>query len=297
MRTRIIARSSLPRNAADDEDNDEEESTVSCDSTTNNPNTGMLSRRRLCTSMPRRVAAIVAVVAASSTPADARNLPVSNGADTSQVGTATAFVPILQLRQNLASLKQILEDEEQPMKEKSNSDGTTNELKFSRIAKTKTTFFFPARGHWKEGVGIVAASTAMSEIPFREQDFKRIFDAYSDPVSYKQKFLDANAFLVYYTNGYDGPGRAPLEGTQESVVNERQTIQFGTRNEAWLCWEDFVSEYDYYASSSRKTGATTEELESSYVDMIQYLSQTIQAVDRYIQVSSPTRKEDEQEQQ
>ena len=185
------------------------------------------------------------------------------------------------------------------MKEKSNnrSDGI-NELQVSRIAKTKAVLCFPARSNGKD-VGF-EQTTAMPEIPFREQDFKRIFDAYSDQVSYKQKFLDSNAFLVYYTKGYDGPGRAPIEGTQDSaVVNERQTIQFGARNDAWVCWDEFVAEYEYYvASSSRKTEATTEERDSSYVDMLQYLSQTIHAVDRYIQVSSPTtRKEDEPKQQ
>ena len=39
------------------------------------------------------------------------------------------------------------------------------------------------------------------DIPTIEENFKRLFDAYSDPVSYKQKFLDNNAFLVYYTKG------------------------------------------------------------------------------------------------
>jgi len=33
-------------------------------------------------------------------------------------------------------------------------------------------------------------------IPASEQSFKRIFDSYSDRVSYKQKFMDQNAFLV-----------------------------------------------------------------------------------------------------
>lgn len=42
---------------------------------------------------------------------------------------------------------------------------------------------------------------AIDDIPTTEQSFKRLFDAYSDPVSYKQRFLDNNAFLVYYTKG------------------------------------------------------------------------------------------------
>jgi len=38
--------------------------------------------------------------------------------------------------------------------------------------------------------------TLEQNIPRDENDFKRIFDSYSTPVSYKQKFLDQNAFLV-----------------------------------------------------------------------------------------------------
>ena len=37
----------------------------------------------------------------------------------------------------------------------------------------------------------------LNNIPRDENDFKRLFDSYSTPVSYKQKFLDQNAFLVY----------------------------------------------------------------------------------------------------
>ena len=33
-------------------------------------------------------------------------------------------------------------------------------------------------------------------IPSREKDFKRLFDEYSEGVSYKQQYLDKNAFLV-----------------------------------------------------------------------------------------------------
>ena len=179
--------SSLPRN---DDDNGDDDPAVTC-TTTPPPNTWMLSRQRLFTSMPSRVAAIVAVGAVSSSTADARNLAVSNGADTSQVGTATAFVPILQLPQDLESLKGILDDEEQRMKQKSNSDDRTNngrkELQFSRIANTKSVSCFPAKSTGN-GVAVTAAITAIPEIPFQERDFKRIFDAYSDPVNYKQNF-------------------------------------------------------------------------------------------------------------
>lgn len=48
-------------------------------------------------------------------------------------------------------------------------------------------------------------------IPKNEKEFKKIFDEHSESVSYKQTFLDQNAFLVYYTQGFDGPGRPSIE--------------------------------------------------------------------------------------
>lgn len=101
-------------------------------------------------------------------------------------------------------------------------------------------------------------------IPKNEMEFKRIFDSYSDPVSYKQKFLDQNAFLVYYTKGYDGPGRA----NTESNVNERQTQQFGLRNEAWIAWDNFLAELKFLNDDDNDCAA--------------YLSSTIQAIDSYL---------------
>jgi hypothetical protein len=38
-----------------------------------------------------------------------------------------------------------------------------------------------------------------------------LFDEHSEGISYKQQFLDQNAFLVYYTKGFDGPGRPSIE--------------------------------------------------------------------------------------
>ncbi|CAJ1946472.1 unnamed protein product, partial [Cylindrotheca closterium] len=98
--------------------------------------------------------------------ADARNLPISNGADTSRTGTVDTLKPIVLLRYSLSDLKLQL--------------------------KNKQTL-------------------DLEGMPTTEEAFKRLFDAYSDPVSYKQKFLDQNAFLVYYTKGFDGPGRPNIE--------------------------------------------------------------------------------------
>ena len=50
-------------------------------------------------------------------------------------------------------------------------------------------------------LGKNSALASPLSIPTDEKSFKRIFDAYSDPVSYKQQFMDKNAFLVYYTQG------------------------------------------------------------------------------------------------
>ena len=43
------------------------------------------------------------------------------------------------------------------------------------------------------------AQKALDAIPATEKPFKRLFDEYSEPVSYKQKYKDSNAFVVYYT--------------------------------------------------------------------------------------------------
>ena len=54
------------------------------------------------------------------------------------------------------------------------------------------------------------------KIPLAEKDFKKLFDEHSEGVSYKQQFLDQNAFLVYYTKGFDGPGRPSIEEEDSS---------------------------------------------------------------------------------
>lgn len=216
------------------------------------------SRRHFVSVIPKTLATSLCIAFASlAEPAVARNLPVSNGANTSNVGTALALIPLVRLRSNLVSLSETLRQQR-----KNNLD---EPLKV--ISKTKTALSF-------------TTNIEPITIPIREEDFKRLFDAYSDQVSYKQKFLDQNAFLVYYTKGYDGPGRDSLE---KDPVNERQTMQFGARNEAWICWDDFLAEFDFYVSSSTN-GDDTEE---GFADMMKYLSNTIQAVDIYLKLSPP----------
>ena len=197
-----------------------------------------------------------------TSPALARNMPVSNGADTSKVGTVSALMPIVELRTNIQVLQQMIREEK-----KANTDG-----QLSAIAKTKTSISFTNSNGGKTAT-----------IPVVEKDFKRLFDAYSDQVSYKQKFLDQNAFLVYYTNGYDGPGRDSLE---KDPVNERQTLQFGARNEAWIGWDDFLAEWGYYSSTSLSS-KNNEDTDESFSELMKYLSNTLDAVDRYLRLSPP----------
>jgi hypothetical protein len=113
---------------------------------------------------------------------------------------------------------------------------------------------------------------SLGSIPTNEQDLKRLFDAYSDPVSYKQKFLDQNAFLVYYSKGFDGPGRPSMEDSKDGgVVNERQTLQFGARNEAWIAWDNFLVELQFINDNDN--------------DLDKYLQATIRAVDAYLSLA------------
>jgi hypothetical protein len=223
------------------------------------------SRRQVFSLIPPTLAVSASLVLACPiAPALASNMPVSNGADTTKVGTVSVLLPIVKLRTDLESLRQTLEEQH-----KNNVDAP-----LSAISKTKTAIYFTK----SEG-----SSKKSATISTLETDFKRLFDSYSEQVSYKQKFLDQNAFLVYYTKGYDGPGRESME---KDPVNERQTLQFGARNEAWICWDDFLAEWEYYSSLSRRTGKN-DDVEDSFLDLIKYLSNTIQAVDRYLRLSPP----------
>ena len=187
-------------------------------------------------------------------PANARNLPKSTGADRSQTGTIATLLPIVALRANLASLQSQLillglDGDEQNIKNPSSQESVLSRIR-----------------HLIE-----------VELPTQEQDFKRLFDAYSDPVSYKQQFLDQNAFLVYYSQGFDGPGRPKME---QDIVNEKQTLQYGARNEAWVAWEQTMVEWKFVKDPDN--------------DMIKYLRQTIEAVDSYLSLAIPSQLQDAQ---
>jgi len=71
---------------------------------------------------------------------------------------------------------------------------------------------------------------------------------------------------VYYTKGFDGPGRPNIEEDN----NQRQTLQFGARNEAWICWDNVLTEVKFINDSDDDG------------DLKKYLLATIRAVDSYL---------------
>lgn len=85
----------------------------------------------------------------------------------------------------------------------------------------------------------------LAALPADEKKFKRVFDAYSEGISYKQQYLDKNAFLVYYTGGFDGPGRGSIEA--ETAGEARQKAQYGARNDAWVAVDEARAEAAYLA--------------------------------------------------
>ena len=114
-------------------------------------------------------------------------------------------------------------------------------------------------------------NTLLKCIPRDENSFKRLFDAYSTPVSYKQKFLDQNAFLVYYTKGYDGPGRPSIE--EEDASNTLQTLQYGARNDAWAAMDDLFVELEF----GRWGGG-----ESTNADLGNLIDKSLSTLDSYL---------------
>ena len=213
-------------------------------------------RRNFLRSM--MMTAAVAAATATSAPQTvmARNLPTSTGADTSQVGTMQALIPIVELRESLSSLLQL-----------------TKATTANKPSKDQPQQF------------MTKSKGILSKIPKDEILFKRLFDTYSNQVSYKQQFLDSNAFLVYYTQGFDGPNRPNIEREQQTgsgsgsdVVNEKQTLQYGLRNDAWIAYENCLIEYKYLFDSD-------DESNDGMDDFVKYIAETLQAVDSYLSLA------------
>lgn len=142
--------------------------------------------------------------------AEASNLPPSTGADLSKTSSAEKLAPILVMKADLDKAQKILIENQSP----SSIQQLLEQLK--KILE--------------------------NSIPDDEKAFKRIFDEYSQPVSYKQKYMDSNAFLIYYTKGFDGVGRPSIESGDEIPL---QTLQYGARNECWTSYDDLFTEIKF----------------------------------------------------
>jgi hypothetical protein len=113
---------------------------------------------------------------------------------------------------------------------------------------------------------------ALRNVPENEASFKRLFDEYSEGISYKQQYKDKNAFLVYYTQGFDGPGRPSIE--QEDAREALQRAQYGARNEVWLAIADARAELSYLRSckaTSDLDGEVARALHRAQAALDEYL--------------------------
>ena len=190
-------------------------------------------------------------------PAFAKNLPdVSPSVDPTRTpGTTETLQPILRLEAVLKELHTVLDQAKTQQPSAVAGDATSS----SNVLKELTT--------------------QTRTIPRTEREFKAIFDAYSDPVSYKQKFVDQNAFLVYYTKGFDGPGRPSME----SDLPVKQTLQYGARNDAWVAYDDFCVELDYQRSRN-DLGEDNNNYDPE--ELQKHLQRAIDAVDSYLKASN-----------
>lgn len=189
---------------------------------------------------------ILGVTFLSSPPAVlAANLPPSTGADLKRTGSIDTLRPIVAIEFSLIDAKLYLT--------KSNEVITPESCTTLLRLLTET-------------------------IPRDEIMFKRIFDAYSTPVSYKQNFMDKNAFLVYYTKGYDGPNRPGLE---EDDTNSIQTVQYGYRNDVWEGMENLFVELEFYKSKSNDNDATL----NSKGELINFIDKVLMSMHSYLQLS------------
>ena len=178
--------------------------------------------------------------------ANADNLPSSNGADLSKTGTIDTLIPIVKMQQGISNAKSQL------------NEGSST----SSVASPQTC------------TNLLQTLLTKSSIPRDEKQFKRIFDEYSTPVSYKQKFLDNNAFLVYYTKGYDGPGRGNIE---DDATNNIQTMQYGARNDVWAAMDELYVELEY--GGKQKDGDSSLSSEGELVVLI---DKVLKALDGYL---------------
>ena len=195
----------------------------------------------------------------SSSMVYARNLPEDNGARKDLIGSQEGLAPIIAIRDVLSETKAVL--------------GTS-------IAKNK-------------GLSPAVIQNSLfvlkSKVPSEEKAFKRIFDTYSNTISYKQQFLDKNAFLVYYTQGFDGPGRESLEN--ESPAEMLQKAQYGYRNDAFIGFDELIGEINYLLTIVTDKSTSAMIPESDTKDLMKYLNAAVNGVTKYVEISQQSNGE------
>lgn len=132
-----------------------------------------------------------------------------------------------------------------------------------------------ARAESAKGRDLQLLSAILSELPREEKLFKRVFDEYSNGISYKQQYLNNNAFVIYYSQGFDGVGRASIE--TESADEAKQKAQYGYRNEAWIALDDCRAELDYLVASG--PSESRKDLDSA-------LLKALQSVEAYLSLAA-----------
>ncbi len=192
-----------------------------------------------------------------------RNLPESTGADLSSTGTVAKLIPLLRMKLALTTIQSELSSS------KSNSDSNSKQSKLQL-----------QQGQLEE-----ISKTIKKEIPINEKQFKKIFDEYSTPVSYKQKYMDSNAFLIYYTNGFDGVGRDSIEKDlkEDSTTISKQTLQYGARNDVWNAFDEFMVELQFINAEVKAGG-------DGYIgeydnDLLDLLDKVVDNFDAYLRLA------------
>ena len=171
------------------------------------------------------------------------------------IGAATAFVPGLAVGANLPS--------------DNGAKGDQRGMVAALVPIVRVASGIAQASRAVQAGKLQDAQKALDAIPATEKPFKRLFDEYSEPVSYKQKYKDSNAFVVYYTQGFDGAGRPSIEAPD--AKEERQTRQYGYRNDAWAAVDDARAEVKYCIEEKAETTELSSMLKRASAALDGYL--------------------------
>lgn len=212
------------------------------------------------------------------------NLPPSNGATYSKTGTVETLLPILKMKSALLQIQDqcISYDSNRGQSFRYNNDDDSDA---NQRLLVESIF-----------------QQIQTSIPTQEKAFKKIFDEYSDPITYKQKYMDQNAFLIYYTKGFDGFGRPSIEDSMGVEIEagaaggtggtptytrrlSKQTLQYSARNEIWIAFEEFYTELEYIRKE-QNSKTLTNSASQNIQELIPLLHRTLQALDVYLNLDA-----------